>query len=171
MTQIVKEWHLLFRRGGLKLANEHGLISVLVESKRGDPMSEVSSARWCLLSRDRAPLANDSVIPPALWKDSDDPETRSFLEQALREPESIAEEDQILFTVLMSEYFFAFENLFRLYEQGLIDRESWTNSLTNSRVMFNQPGARQFASQRTGALAQRFWAAVTSELDNSCIVD
>jgi hypothetical protein len=39
----------------------------------------------------------------------------------------------------MGNLFFGFENLFRLYEQGMIDEESWENSISNNLPMFQTP--------------------------------
>jgi hypothetical protein len=53
----------------------------------------------------------------------------------MRNPESIEGANRARFHGLMGNSFFAFENLFRLYEQGMIDEELWENSISNNPMI------------------------------------
>ena len=96
-----------------------------------------------------------------------EPELREILWKASRSPESIEGADRILYRTFMSNHFFAFENLFRLYEQGMIDEENWENSILNNRAVFQTSAFRAFAESREGLLSKRFWAHVQTRLERS----
>jgi hypothetical protein len=53
-------------------------VSVLHTATTRTTATERKTVQTYYGHRDRAPLANDSVIPPRLWKDDSDPETRAF---------------------------------------------------------------------------------------------
>ena len=96
-----------------------------------------------------------------------EPEIREIIWKASRDPGSIEGADRILYRALLSNNFFGFENLFRLYEQGMIDEESWESSILNNRATFQAPHVRAFAESREGSLSKRFWAHVQTRLEHS----
>ena len=114
---------------------------------------------------------NQTVVEMHAWGRMvvSDPALAGFLWKAMRNPESIEGDDRIRFHGLMGNYLFAFENLFRLYEQGMIDQELWENSISNNRMIFYTPGVRAVAESRSSlsSLSKRFWAHAQMTLEHS----
>jgi hypothetical protein len=117
----------------------------------------------------RATVYNQTISQISGWGRSVialDSDTRNRFWKAVSDPASSASEDLALHQVLMGEYFFSFENLFRLHEQGMIDDDSWENSISNNVEVFRLPGFETYGESRDGPVSKRFWAHVQSRLSS-----
>ena len=61
-------------------------------------------------------------------------------------------------------FFVTYENLYRLAERGLIDRESFEHNIENVLPFFGSPGVRPFWGIRTGHWSERFQAYLRRRL-------
>ncbi len=61
---------------------------------------------------------------------------------------------------------FGFENMLRLREEGLVDRDVWRNFIANSMVFLGTPYCRALLATRAGPLSARL-LAVIEEYDRS----
>lgn len=55
---------------------------------------------------------------------------------------------------------FGFENMLRLHEENLVDRDVWQNLIANSLVFLSSPHCRSLLAQRPGPLSKRLLTTV-----------
>lgn len=55
---------------------------------------------------------------------------------------------------------FGFENMLRLHEEGLVDREVWHNLMANSLLGLNHSQIREFLASRPGPLSHRLLSTI-----------
>ena len=80
--------------------------------------------------------------------------------------EQLSEKDVYQLYLLNVAVVYGFENIFKLWEEGLVDEEVWQNLNQNELTeWFRVPQNWEFLNQRKGALAGRFRDSVRKELD------
>jgi hypothetical protein len=62
---------------------------------------------------------------------------------------------------------YGFENMLRLYEQGLVDPDVWYNFIANSMVFLGGDHCRKLLANRPGPLSRRLLAAIDQFSDPS----
>ena len=85
---------------------------------------------------------------------ADDGKHQLFL-KGLEEPQSLSGLEERTFYMLANEFFFAMEDLFHLWEQRLIDDETWDNQFENSLIVLDTPGASAVLKKRRGPLSAK----------------
>ena len=83
-----------------------------------------------------------------------------------REPEDISPEERAQLRRMLGEFFFAMEDLFHLWEQGLIDTDTWENQFLNSIRFLSRPGVLAVAAGRSGPISRRFYHHLEQHLEN-----
>jgi hypothetical protein len=80
--------------------------------------------------------------------------------------EELSEKDEYQLYLLNVAVVYGFENIFKLWEEGLVDEEVWQNLNQNELTdWFRVPQNWEFLNQRKGVLAERFRDSVRRELD------
>lgn len=71
---------------------------------------------------------------------------------------------QSRFTAYLASFYYAYENLFDLYEKGRVEPEKWENAFENALPLFTRPAIAQFGSRRVGSASERFGAYLRKRL-------
>jgi hypothetical protein len=89
-------------------------------------------------------------------KIAEDPEIARIMREGFRDLGELNDDERMRCLALMQNAMFAFENLMRLREQGLIDVDVWENLLDTNRRYFHHPGVQHYLRNRQGVLSTRF---------------
>ena len=73
-----------------------------------------------------------------------DVESASIWRRGGAEPESLDEDEAVRFEMMVRNYANQVYKLFRLYEHGALPEAEWTNTITESKQLFQSPGFAAF---------------------------
>jgi hypothetical protein len=86
------------------------------------------------------------------------PEFAEIFRRGSADPAALSEEERARFAAYLASFYYAYENLFELYERGRVEPEKWENAFVNALPLFRRPGIAEFGARRVGPLSQRFGA-------------
>ena len=75
--------------------------------------------------------------------------------KGLSDPSELRPDEFGRFRTLTSEFYFALEDMFRLWEQGLIDSDTWRSQYENSSVVILSKGGSEALARRHGPISER----------------
>ena len=84
------------------------------------------------------------------------PEFADVFQRGSVDPASLREQEMARFSAYVASFYYAYENLFDLYDKGRVEAEAWENAFQNAWPLFARPGIAQFGSRRKGAVSERF---------------
>ena len=84
------------------------------------------------------------------------PEFAEIFRRGSNDPSDLSDPERARFAAYVSAFYYAYENLFELYEKGRIDPEKWENAVLNALPLFNRPGIAGYGTRRAGAVSGRF---------------
>ena len=85
-----------------------------------------------------------------------DREFSEIFRRGSADPTVLSDQERARFTAYLASFFYAYENLYDLYEKGRVEGEKWENALANALPLFTRPGIAQFGSRRSGSVSRRF---------------
>lgn len=84
------------------------------------------------------------------------PEFAEIFRRGSLDPSSLSEQERARFFAYLSAFYYAYENLFTLFDNGRVNPESFENCVVNTLPIFRRPGVEQFGARRVGAVSRGF---------------
>jgi hypothetical protein len=84
------------------------------------------------------------------------PEFAEIFRRGSQDPSSLSEQERARFFAYMSAFYYAYENLFDLFENGRVNPKSFENAVANTLPLFGRPGIEHFGARRVGELSHGF---------------
>lgn len=85
-----------------------------------------------------------------------DPEFAEIFRRGSADPSALSDIERARFTAYVAAFYYSYENLFALYENGRVESDNWENALLNALPLFKRPGIAEYGSRRVGAVSERF---------------
>ena len=83
-----------------------------------------------------------------------------------REPGEISPEERDQLRRAVGDFLYAMEDLFHLWEQGLVDTDTWENQFLNSLGLLSRPGILALVAGRSGPISRRFHHHLEQHLED-----
>jgi hypothetical protein len=84
------------------------------------------------------------------------PEFAEIFRRGSVDPSVLSDAERARFMAYLAAFYYAYENLFALYENGRIEPDRWENALLNALPLFRRAGIAAFGSRRSGSASRRF---------------
>ena len=84
------------------------------------------------------------------------PEFAEIFRRGSADLADLSDQERARFTAYLASFYYAYENLFDLYDKGRVEPEKWENAFANALPLFARPGIAQFGSRRAGSVSKRF---------------